>query len=53
VFQTSRGVLTPRAFTQRFASPPLTPIRLCFSSDRLLYSLSPFSRTSLALQTPA
>ncbi len=51
VFQTSRGVLTPRALTQRFASPPLTPIRLCLPDDRLLCSLSPFSRTKPALQT--
>jgi hypothetical protein len=28
MFQISWGALTPRALTQRFASPPLTPIRL-------------------------
>jgi hypothetical protein len=41
VCQMSRGALTPRARTQRFASPPLTPIRL-YSLKRPLDLLARF-----------
>ena len=38
------GALTPRVFTQRFASPPLTPIRLCYPDGRLALQPNPHLR---------